>query len=56
MEDHSHLDTPKNVLASFALNNSLAVNGGVPADALEISPKWVDHIKERHGIDITKML
>lgn len=56
MEDHSHLDTPKNVLASFALNNSLAVHGGVPADALEISPKWVDHIKERHGIDITKML
>lgn len=56
MEDHSHLDTPKNVLASYLLNNSLAVHGGVPADALEINPEWVDHIKDRHGIDITKML
>ena len=56
MDDNAHLDTPKNVLASYGLNNSLAVLGGVPSDALEINPEWVEKIKERHGIDITKML
>jgi hypothetical protein len=56
MEDHSHLDTPNNVFASHGLNNSLAVKGGVPSDALSINDEWVDYMNDRYGIDILKLL
>jgi hypothetical protein len=44
--EHSHLDTPKNVKASRDLIGSVAVNGGVPSDATEFNPMWLDQVKD----------
>jgi len=51
MHEHSHLDTPKNVKASKNLIGSVAVNGGVPADAIHYNPEWLEEVM--NDIDIT---